>query len=135
MNIRIAICGIAEFFPDLPVPVCKKAISKAIKDSKYEPRKGGDRERDEIPLARSFRNPAKEVEQDECDVKYEEKCICDLVYAIVVPFDLIQKYRDETLKQRLKLLCALQTQSLRCNASKRVRSLLRLGVESAGIRF
>ena len=70
-------------FPDLPMPVRKETISKAIENSEYEPRKGGERKRCEIPLARSFRNPAKKVEDYECDMKHKEECIRDLICAII----------------------------------------------------
>lgn len=77
------------------MPVCKKTIPEAIKNSKYKPRKGGQGERCEIPFAQSFWNPAKEIEDDERDMKYEEGCvgdlIGDLVFHLVRLCEVIQK--------------------------------------------
>ena len=55
------------------MPVRKKTIAKSIKDTEDKPRESSQAKRYKIPFAQFFRNPAKQVEDDERDVKNEEE--------------------------------------------------------------
>ena len=54
------------------MPVCKKTIAKSIKNTEDEPRESSQGKRYKIPSPQFFRNPAKQIEENERDMKNEE---------------------------------------------------------------
>ena len=61
------------------MPVCEKTISKSVKYSQDNPWERGQRKRNKVPFTQFFRDPAEQIENDEGDMKDEEKNIRNLI--------------------------------------------------------
>lgn len=83
-----------QYFPNLPMPVCKKTIAKSIKDTEDKPRESSQDKRDKIPFAQFFRNPAKQIEDDERDMKNEEESVCNFIKISGFPLSLKLEIRN-----------------------------------------
>jgi hypothetical protein len=68
----IGIC-VAQFFPDCPVPIGEKTVSKTVESSQNHPGKGGECECKQIPFSPRSYQPSKKIEQDQTDVKDKEE--------------------------------------------------------------
>ena len=66
------------------MPVGKETIAKSIEEAEDKPWESGQAERQEIPFAQFLRDPAKQIEDDERDVKNEEKDVGDFIKYLVV---------------------------------------------------
>ncbi len=73
MDVGIEGVFIAQLFPDCPVPIGQKAVSKTVKSSQNNPGKGRESEREQIPFSPPFYQPSKQIEKNQADVKDKEK--------------------------------------------------------------
>jgi hypothetical protein len=78
------------------MPICEKAVSKAIRDPQEKPRHSSQQERHEIPFAKGPGDPAKKIEENQGNVKNEKECIGYLIKG------LIFHWHEGTAGRRLK---------------------------------
>lgn len=88
--VRIAIGSIAQFVPYLPVPVCKKTISKAIAYSQTKPWDRREKQSDQIPFPQRSRGPSKKIKKNERNMKHEKKGIRKFVECYVFHLRVLQ---------------------------------------------
>lgn len=77
MDVGIERSFIAQFVPDLPMPVCEEAIAKSKKSSEDKPGKSSQSKGDQIPSSQGFDHPPKQIEEDQTDVKDKGESIAN----------------------------------------------------------